>query len=384
MTQNNRLTQEVKQEDRFITLVLNCYAFLRDNVRTISIVVAVTVVGFVGYLTYTQNQERKHAEASANFSSAAEIYKDAETNYFDVSSPSETDEETDDAVSEEKTSFQDAEAKLQDIFNKYTNTSLADKARFKYAKSLYFQGKYPEARTEFTKIIETHKPENNIYALYAQKAIGNCLEQEGDYVGAIAAYDGNAFPDTPNLAPEIRSYVVANAKYNQALCQEKLNNVEDAKTLYKDIVDEFKNTVNYGIEQRSIELIKDAKDVILLIEEPLDISGAESMEGDELYFDALVNYTQVIGAFKVKKDVEGGLSSDVRDRIRKYEDLVTTVISNVKSARKSEKSGYLSTSLNSYDNVVDFEKYGLNRDLYENALLNYNRLSISELGESNE
>lgn len=378
MTQNNRLTQEVKQEDRFISLVLNCYTFLRDNVRTISIVVAVTVVGFVGYLTYTQNQERKNAEASANFSSAAEIYKDAETNYFDVSSPSETDEETDEAVSEEKTSFQDAEAKLQDIFNKYTNTSLADKARFKYAKSLYFQGKYPEARTEFTKIIETHKPENNIYALYAQKAIGNCFEQEGDYVGAIAAYNGNAFPDTPNLAPEIRSYVITNAKYNQALCQEKLNNVEDAKTLYKDIVDEFKNTVNYGIEQRSIELIKDAKDVFLLIEEPLDISGAESMEGDELYFDALVNYTEVISAYKVKKDVEGGLSSDVRDRIRKYEDLVTTVISNVKSARKSEKSGYLSTSLNSYDNVVDFEKYGLSRDLYENALLNYNRLSISE------
>ncbi|MCY4403882.1 MAG: tetratricopeptide repeat protein [Candidatus Poribacteria bacterium] len=378
MTQNNRLTQEVKQEDKFITLVLDCYTFLKDNARTISIVVAVSVVGVVGYLAYTQNQEKKHAEASTNFSLAAETYRDAETNYFTVSAPSENEDDTEDETSEEKTSFEDAEEKLQIIFDKYANTALADKARYKYAKSLYFQGKYPEARTEFTKVIETHQPENQIYALYAQKALGNCLEQESDYVGAIAAYDGNAFPDTPQLAPEIRQYVITNAKYNQALCQEKLNNSEDAKSLYKEIIDEFKTTVNYGIEQRSIELINDAKEVIVLIEDSLDISGAEGKESDQLYFEALVNYTDTIQAYKVKKDVEGGISSDTRERIRKYEDLVTTVISNVKSAQKSEKSGFLSSALNSYDDVVDFKKYGLSRELYENALLHYNRLSISE------
>lgn len=378
MTQNNRLTQEVKQEDKFITLVLDCYTFLKDNARTIGIVVAVSIVGVVGYLAYTQNQEKKHAEASTNFSLAAETYRDAETNYFTVSAPSENEDDTEDETSEEKTSFEDAEEKLQIIFDKYANTALADKARYKYAKSLYFQGKYPEARTEFTKVIETHQPENQIYALYAQKALGNCLEQESDYVGAIAAYDGNAFPDTPQLAPEIRQYVITNAKYNQALCQEKLNNSEDAKSLYKEIIDEFKTTVNYGIEQRSIELINDAKEVIVLIEDSLDISGAEGKESDQLYFEALVNYTDTIQAYKVKKDVEGGISSDTRERIRKYEDLVTTVISNVKSAQKSEKSGFLSSALNSYDDVVDFKKYGLSRELYENALLHYNRLSISE------
>lgn len=378
MTQNNRLTQEVKQEDKFITLVLDCYTFLKDNARTIGIVVAVSIVGVVGYLAYTQNQEKKHAEASTNFSLAAETYRDAETNYFTVSAPSENEDDTEDETSEEKTSFEDAEEKLQIIFDKYANTALADKARYKYAKSLYFQGKYPEARTEFTKVIETHQPENQIYALYAQKALGNCLEQESDYVGAIAAYDGNAFPDTPQLAPEIRQYVITNAKYNQALCQEKLNNSEDAKSLYKEIIDEFKTTVNYGIEQRSIELINDAKEVIVLIEDSLDISGAEGKESDQLYFEALVNYTDTIQAYKVKKDVEGGISTDTRERIRKYEDLVTTVISNVKSAQKSEKSGFLSSALNSYDDVVDFKKYGLSRELYENALLHYNRLSISE------
>ena len=378
MVQNKRLTKEEIQEDKFITVVLNCYAFFKNNVRTISIALAVTVVGVVSYLVYTQNQENKHAEASANFSMAAETYKDAETNFFDVSSPSDSEEDTVDDVSEDKTSFEDAEEKLQIIFDKYANTALADKARYKYANSLYFQGKYSEAKTEFMKIVESHNPENQIYALYAQKAIGNCLEQQEDYANAIAAYDVKAFPDTSHLAPEIRQFVITNAKYNQALCQEKLNAVEEAKTLYKEIIDEFKETINYGIEQKSMELIKDAKDVLAAIEEPLDLSHAVKLESEELHFEALMSYTDAIRAYKVKKDVEGGLLADLRKRIRSYEDVSTIVISNIESARKAEKSSYLSSALNSYDDVVDFTKYGLSRKLYENSLLNYDRLSLSE------
>ncbi len=380
MSQNKRLTKEEIKEDKFITLVLNCYSFLKDNIRTISITLAVAIVGVLGYLTYTQNQENKHAEASANFLSAAETYKEAETNYFDLSTPSEseTEDESEEDTSEEKVSFQDAEEELQDIFDKYSKTALANKARYKFGKSLYFQGKYPEARSEFTMIVESHKPENQIYALYAQKAIGNCYEQEGDYASAIAAYDAKAFPETTHIAPEVRQYVLTNAKYNQALCQEKLNALEEAKTLYKDIIDEFKETINFGIEQRSIELINDAKEVIAVIDTTLDISLAENMETEELYFDALRTYTDAIRTYKVKKDIEGGLLADVREQIRNYEEVATTVISGVLAARKSEKSGFLASSLNSFDQVVDFEKYGLSREIYENALLNYDRLTISE------
>jgi hypothetical protein len=46
--------------------------------------------------------------------------------------------------------------------------------------------------------------------------------------------------------------------------------------------------------------------------------------------------------------------------------------------------GYQSSALNSYDQVVGFDKFGLSRDLYENALLNYERLSIAVKKESNE
>ena len=384
MSQNKRLTKEEIQEDKFINLVLASYAFLKDNLRTIIITLAIAIIAVVVYLTYTQNQENKYVEASVNFSKATETYKEAETNFFDVSSPTEPDEDTEEEPTEEKVSFQDAEKNLQEVFDKYGNTTFADKARFNFAKSLYFQGKYSEARGQFEKVIETSKPENQIYALYAHKAIGNCYEQEEDYAKAITTYDAKAFPDTPQLSPEIRQYVISNAKYNQALCHEKLNAVEDAKVTYKEIIDEFKTAVNHGIEQRSIQLIADAKEVIQLIEEPLDVVKAEHSETEELYFDALMAYTDAIRAYKVNKDIEGGLSSEIRKRIRSYEDVSTEVISDVLSARKSEKSGFQSSALGSYDIVVDFDKIGLSSELYELAVLNYDRLTISGTEESNE
>ena len=384
MSQNKRLTKEEIQEDKFINLVLASYAFLKDNLRTIIITLAIAFIGVVTYLTYTQNQENKYIQASANFTKATETYKEAETNFFDVSSPDETEDDTTEKASEEKTSFQDAEAELRDVFDKYANTKFANKARFNYAKSLYFQGKYPDARAQFEKVVESSKPDNQIYVLYAHKAIGNCYEQEGDYAKAITTYDAKAFPDTLQIAPEIRRYVLTNAKYNQALCHEKLNAVEDAQATYKEIIDEFMSTVNQGIEQRSIELINDAKEVILMVEEPIDVTKAEHSETEALYFEALMEYTDAIRTYKVKKDIEGGLSSEIRKRIRSFEDVSTEMIGNVLSARKSEKSGFQSTTLNSYNNVVGFEKIGLNRELYELAVLNYDRLAISGTEESNE
>ncbi|MDE0635158.1 MAG: tetratricopeptide repeat protein [Candidatus Poribacteria bacterium] len=384
MAQNTRLNKEEIQEDKFIELVLQCYTFLKDNAITISVTLAIMIVGVVGYLVYTQNQERIYAEAAANFTNATETYKEAETNFLDVSAPSENEDDSEEEAKPEKATFQNAEEKLQIIFEKYPNTHLADKARYNFAKSLYYQGKYPEARAQFENVVETHQPENQIYALYAQKAVGNCYEQEGNYAEAISAYEALAFPTTPELAPEIRQFVLTSAKFHQALCHEKLNAIEGAQASYKEIIDEFQNTINAGIEQKSSDLIKEAKDLLTLIEEPLDLTKAESKETEELYFESLVAYTDVIRAYKVEKDVSGGLLSDVRKRIRRFEEAATTVINNVQSARKFEKSGNESGALESYKRVVAFDVYGLNSKLYEKAVLNYDRLAIAENGVSNE
>ncbi len=380
----NKLTKEEIKEDKFINFVLQCYTFLKDNVRTISIALAVVIVGVVAYIVYTHNQETKHAEAAASFIDAVEVYKEAESNFLDVSSPSESEEDTEDEASTEKATFQDAEEKFKLIFEKYQNTALADKARYDYAKTLYYQAKYPEARAQFEQVIKTHKPENQIYALYAQKAVGNCYEQEGDYKNAISAYDARAFPSTPQLATEIRQFVITNAKFNQALCHEKLNATEDAKASYKEITDEFRRTLEIGIQQKSDELIKEAKEVLTVITEQVDTTKASQLESEELYFEAFVAYTDAIRTYKVKKDTGGGLLTDVRKRIRNFEDIATTVIGEIKDARNHEKSGRQSSALSSYDQVVDFDKLGLSDDLYKRALLNYDRLTIAGSEMSNE
>ena len=380
----NRLTKEEIKEDKFVDFVLQCYKFLKDNVRTISIALAVVIVGVVAYIVYTHNQETKHAEAAANFNNAVEVYKEAERNFLDVSSPSESEEDTEDEASTEKATFQDAEEKFKLIFEKYQDTALADKARYDYAKTLYYQAKYPEARAQFEQVIKTHKPENQIYALYAQKAVGNCYEQEGDYKNAISAYDARAFPSTPQLAPEIRQFAITNAKFNQALCHEKLNATEDAKASYKEIIDEFQRTLEIGIQQKSVELIKEAKEVLTVIAEQVDTTKASQLESEELYFEAFVAYTDAIRTYKVKKDTGGGLLTDVRKRIRNFEDIATTVIGEIKGARNFEKTGKQSSALSNYDQVVDFDKLGLSDDLYKRALLNYDCLTITGSEMSNE
>ena len=392
MAKNKRLTKEEIQEDKFINLVLSSYEFLKDNVRTISITLAVVIVAVAAYTIYTQNQEREYAEASADFNAARKISKEAETNFFDTTPPENTDdtedtEDTEDSTDdpeEEKASFEDSEEKLKAFLDKYPNVTYADKARYNYAKNLYYQGKYSKAREEFENVIETHQPENEIYAFYAQKAVGNCYEQEGEYEEAISAYEEREFPKTTQLPQEIRQYVLSNAKLNQALCYEKINATDDAKAAYQDIIDDFKQALEIAIQKESNDLIKEAKEVLKIIEEPLDLQKAEHMETEQLYYKALVEYTDTIRTYKVQQDIKGGLPKDIRKRISSLEDVTTTFMTNIRSARTHAKSDSLSNVLYYYNAAIEFEKFGFSRDLYETALLNYNRLAATGTGGSDE
>lgn len=377
MSQKRRImNEEIKQEDKFIDLVLACYSFIKDNAKFIIIVTAVVIVGVVGYIVINQNQENTYAKASAHYSEAITTYKDAEKDFLDTSAPTD---ETENEEEIKKPTFPEAEEKLNDFIQKYANTVFADKARYQYAKSLYYQEKYPEARNEFQMIVDNHKSENELIALYAQKAIGNCYEQEGDYTKAISAYESNAFPTTSNLSPQIRQYVITGAKFNQALCYEKLNEIEDAKVAYQDIIDEFEKTIQTGLDQKSHDLLNHAKEVITVIEDEdsLDLTQATKLETDELFFDALVAYTDSIRNYKVSKDISHGLPKEIRKRIKIYEDLATTFIKNVQFAKEAEKNGSRSSALNSYNRITNLTDLGLNRNSYERALLNYDRLNLS-------
>ena len=367
MARNQRLTKEEIQEDKFIEVVMHTYAFLKDNLRTIIIVVGVVLVAVAGYAAYHQNQETQRTNASLALRQATEAYQNAENSLFDAEKLAESEE-----------LLKTAQTELKAVFEKYPNTTFADKARYQYASTLYYQGNYAEARTQFQQIIDKHQPENQIESLYAQKAIGNTYEQEGAYEKAIEAYQAKSFHATPQLPPEVRRFVLTEAKSNQALVYEKSGNTDAARDTYKDIIDEFRNTLETGITDKSRELIEEAKAVIEAIGEPVDLSNAEKLENEKKHFEAYVAYTDAIRAYKVNKDIHGGLSSELRKQIGSFEKAATTVITNLQNARRADAEGRESFALNSYNVVVEFETLGLSRRLYENALFHYKRLETAQ------
>ncbi len=366
MVQSNRLTKEEIKQDKFVEFVLKTYEFIKDNFRTILIVCGIVVVAAAGYAAYHQNQTNRWAEAAFEFNKANEAYQTAEDTLFDTAKLAESEE-----------SLKTAQGQLQAVFRENPGTVFADKARYQYAKTLYYQGNYAEARAQFQQIIDTHQVENQIYSLYAQKAIGNCYEQEGNYENAIAAYQARAFHATPNVEPTIRQFVLANATLNQGLCYEKLGNVGMAQASYKEILELFRTTLEAGLAQKSKEMLQDAKTVIAAIGEPLQLGTAQQLETKGSYYDALVTYTDAIRTYKVNKDIQEGLPSDLRKQIRNFEKPATAMIKNVQDARRAEAEGRESTALYNYNTVIEFEHLGLSRHLYENALLNYSRLTTT-------
>ena len=363
MARDQRLTKEEIQEDKFIEGLLTTYQFLKEHLRTIIIVVGIVLIAVAGYAAYYQNQENRRAEATIALRDATETYRTAEESLFDAEKLAESEE-----------SLVSAQTQLEQVFEKYPATAFADKARYQYASSLYYQGNYAEARSQFQQIIANHQPENQIYSLYAQKAIGNTYEQEGNYEKAVDAYQAKAFPPTPELPSEIRKFVLAEAKFNQAIVYEKLGNADAARAAYKEIVDEFRTTLEVGIAQKSLEVIEEAKVVIAALGETLDLSKAEKLENEKRYYEAYVAYADAIRTYKVNKDIQGGLSTELRKQIGSFEKEAITLINNIQNARRADDEGRESSALYSYDLVVELEKLGLSRRLYENALLHYKRL----------
>ena len=519
MARNKRLTKEEIQEDKFIEGILKAYAFLKGNLQTIIVAAVVILVAVAGYAAYYQHQGNRRAEATLALRQATEAYQKAEESLFDAEKLAESEE-----------LLTTAQTQLKAVFEKYANTTFADKARYQYANTFYYQGNYPEARTQFQQLIEKHQPENQMDSLYAQKAIGNSYEQEGDYEKAIAAYQAKVFPPTPQLSPEIRKFVLMEAKLNQALAYENSGDSDAARNTYKEIVDEFRSTLETGLAQKSRELLEEAKVVIAAIGEPLDIdvsnpkklefvltaselnqalaheksgdseaaravyrgiagelghtlevglaqgsvervesakvviaaidepldgdvaspmklefvliaselnqalaheksgdsekahvayheiadefvgmlkadfaqksveqveeakvviaamgepfdidiSSAEKLENEKRYFEAYVAYTDAIRTYKVRKDIHGGLSSELRKQIGNFEKGAMTVINGIQNARRAENEERESFALYSYDLVVELETLGLSRRLYENALFHYKRLGSAQ------
>jgi tetratricopeptide (TPR) repeat protein len=364
MAQSNRPTKEEIKHDQFVETVLRSYDFLKTNLKFIIIVAAIVVLGVGGASVYQNNQQKTRAEAYLAFAEALEKYQEAEDTWLD-SEKVETSSEQ----------FQVGGEQFRTIFQEYSDTPFADKAQYNYGKTLYYQGDYEGAIEQFQSIIENHKPENQILALYAQQAIGKCYEQKGEYNEAIEAY--KRLPDLPVV---IREYALVDSWMSQARCYEKLSRLDDALAIYQDVIDLFHENLNKAIQDKSHDfifgrnLIPSAKSLIASFTQPSDVTVAERLENEGNYHEAFIAYAEAIHRYKVDKDnTPGGLTKEIRERIYNFETKAHDFLKNLRDVRRYESDGQPSRALYPYSQAVGFD-FAPGRNIYEKARFHHDRI----------
>ena len=245
-------------------------------------------------------------------------------------------------------------------------------------KRTIHQGDYDGAITHFQAVVNEHQPENQILAVYAQKAIGNCYEQKGEYQKALEAYTP-AEDKLPQIA--MRDYAFSDFRLSQARCYEKLGDFDNALAIYKDIIDLFETNLEKAIQQKSRDLIPGAKTLIATLPQPPSVTAAEGLESEGNYHDAFAAYTKAIHDYKVDKDIHGGLTDEQRKDINRFEKTANDFLKNLRDARRAESEGrnalyyYVQAvglgGRSFYEKVFGFAPH---RALYEKALFRRDKL----------
>ena len=363
MAQGNRLTKEEIKRDQFVESVLNVYNFLKTHLKFIIIAAAVVVVLVAGFSIYSQEQQETRAEASLAFAKAIEKYQEAEDGWLDKENFETSGEK-----------FQTGGEAFQTIFQKYSGTPFADRARYNYARTLYYQADYGRAIEQFESVVESHQSDNQILALYAQKAIGNCYEQQGEYEKAVEAY--GKLPDVP---VPVREHALADSQLSQARCYEKLGQPEDAAAIYKDVIDLFRENLEKAVQEKSRDFIfgrnltPSVKSLLTSLPEAPQVAETEKLENDGAYYEALAAYVEAVHLYKVNKDIDRGLTKALRAEIYNFEKKADEFLKNLRDAHRYESEGQQSTALYYYDQAVNLD-FAPSRNVYETARFHHDRL----------
>ena len=221
----------------------------------------------------------------------------------------------------------------------------------------------------------------SIFALYAQKGVGQCYEQLGSdehLKKAIQQYD--------QLSRHTETYVTLRAIVDKGRCYEKLGEWEQAIAAYKIIVDKFKWNVQSAIQAKCKTLVQKARDVISKYEAALGkdksdpnfvkfMNEAKVNERDDQrtqWFEALKMYDKAIFSRKEYWSQQEGsgeygrMLQDALDTLRGYENSSTEVIKNIAVGRKYEKQGNWDNALSYYRRAVQFD-FLPGMDLFEEA-----------------
>ena len=85
MARSEKITKQELKEDRFVTLILEFYEFLKKNVKNIIISVGVIIVIIAAFSIYYHNRQQKEVAASVAMEEAIKLFEEAETAWINWS-----------------------------------------------------------------------------------------------------------------------------------------------------------------------------------------------------------------------------------------------------------------------------------------------------------
>jgi tetratricopeptide (TPR) repeat protein len=347
-------TKKQIKEDKLVSLTTKISVYLSENWKKITIIgsaILIVIIAIVGYFGYTVSKNDK----------IALIVGEATKSYNEAEAMVQKDGVTPITIGK----YEVAKARFQEAIRKGGSSKIISEAVFLSAKCSYQAGKYSEAITDFEKVLKKYSKSES--AIPARDGIAKCYEQMGDKDSlkkAIQYYD--------ELSKYPENYITVSAFLGKGRCYEKLGEQDQALTVYKIIVDKFKQKVELGIQARSKSVAELAKTAITNYKSALGndssdanfkslLEKAQSLDKgkQEQWFETLLAYDKVIlsrNEYWHSQTASGGGEKlkEAEKALREYEDQSLDLIKNVIVGRRYDKQGDWDTALRYYDRAIEF------------------------------
>ncbi|MEJ2542695.1 MAG: tetratricopeptide repeat protein [Calditrichaceae bacterium] len=203
-----KMTKKEIKEDKFVEVALNAKAYVEDNYKQVSIIVA-SVFGVILLLMVWNYVHKQNAEESAALLGQAQL------EYQNLN-------------------YSKAKDFIIRLKEEYPGTDASDQGTFLYANLLYQEKNFEEAKEFYKEFIDSYSG-SNILLASGLAGYAACLEKENNFEEAAEYYiraqkKAKDFIEAPNYL------YLAGLNFTTA------NNYDEARDAFQEIVDDYESS----------------------------------------------------------------------------------------------------------------------------------------------
>ncbi len=138
---------------------------------------------------------------------------------------------------------------LEDVVKDYSSTPTAPVALLNLAKTLYNEGNYAQARTQYERFLKKYK--NHEMSPAAELGLAYCTEADGDFDSAATQFAAFA-------QKHIKNYLQPVALLSVARCMEQGGRIAEARIVLEDFLAENATSPWAGTADGTLKALNDA------------------------------------------------------------------------------------------------------------------------------